>query len=177
MVRRWVAGLIAAVVLMSMGGVGFAAFTSSVYLNLNDTAGSLSIVWVGPPHPTFVPDHANDVCTDNLTATSFTLNTSNAAPGDGCTLPSADGVFIKNTGTITGSITVNTLLNTGPCGWIVSDNLVPYGTFPVTIAPGQSLPAAGLFIHNYMASGQGNECQGALGFTNTIYQIVATAGA
>ena len=177
MVRKWVAGLIAAVVLMSMGGVGFAAFTSTVYMNFNDSAGSLTIVWVAPSsHPAMIQDQPNDVCSDYLTPTTFTINVSNAAPGDGCSIPASDGIFIEDTGTLGGSITVTNTVNLGPCTWFASDNFVPFGTFPAPIAPGQSLPPGGLGIHVYMGAGQGNDCQGAAGFTTADFEIVATAG-
>ena len=178
MVRRWVAGLIAAVVMMSVGGVGFAAFTSSVLLTTHDTAGSVTVVWVSPStHPKMVPDLANDQCTDYLTPTAFLINVSNAGPGDGCSIPASDGIYLQNTGTINAELTLVTLLANGPCTWFYSDNFAPFGTsFPQPIAAGQSLPSGGYSIHIVLAGGSGNECQGALGFTNGDYQIVATAG-
>ena len=178
MVRRWVAGLIAAVLMVSVGGVGFSAFTSTITLNTHDTAGSLTIVWVAPSsHPPILPDVSTDVCSDYLTPTSFTINVTNGGPGNGCTIPASDGIFVENTGTLNGVLTLVNTANTGPCTWLYADNFAPFGgSFPMTISVGQMLPAGGYFVHIFLAPGQGNECQGALGFTDYNDNIVATEG-
>jgi hypothetical protein len=175
--RTSVVGLVAVVAVICVGGLGFATFTSMVNLTLNESAGTVNVVWIGPSTPTMTPLQAWDECSASLSPAALTISVGNAAPGDGCTLPAADGVYLKNIGTIPATLTISTLLNSGPCSWIIADNFVPYGsTFPQSIAAGQSLPSGGYAVTIWLAAGQGDACSGGGAYTTSVYQITASAG-
>ena len=162
--RKWLVGLIAAIAVISVGGVGFAAFTSTVSLKLNGAAGSLDLQWTGPSLPPVTVVHAipSDTasCGATLSPSSLVLSLKNAAPNDTCTIPAGDLVQIQNTGTLNGVVTFGSQFTlTGFCSWATTSNLFSISS----IGPGVSLPAGGAIIifGIYTPVTPGNTCQGS----------------
>ena len=171
--RKWLVGLIAAIAVISVGGVGFAAFTSTVTLQLNGAAGTLHVEWTGTATPATItlPAIPSDtpICSATLSPSSIVVTFKNIAPGDGCEVPLTDKVNLTSTGTLPGIFSL-TNQAIGNCAWV--DFIGPGVLFGGTIAPGANLPFTETY---YLDTGQGNGCQGAtiiwwLNFT-------ATAGA
>ena len=175
MVRKWMVGLVAAIAVISVGGVGFAAFTSTVSIQLNATAGSLNIEWIGPSSPAMTGTNTWDKCIASLTAKALTITAGNLAPGDVCTLPASDGVFVTNTGSIPGTLSLYDASRTGGgCTFFEGDNLVPFGGFPTTISPGQELPSGGYTSSLFLPAGDPSSCMGS--FVSHTWDLNATAG-
>ena len=160
--RKWVVGLVAAMAVISVGGVGFAAFTSSVVMQLNGVAGSLSLQWTGPSSPATTVGEAiptdSAICAATLTSSSLIVTFKNAAPNDSCTILPADGVFLYNSGTLTGVLGfTNQYKNIGAvCNWHAFWNT------PDTIGPGASVPSGGLYAEWVILGGPNNACQGSI---------------
>ncbi len=86
--KPWVLGLLAVVAVVAVGGIGFGAFTSSAYVQVQATTGTVGpLVW--GPSPAYGGFAANDVCsavrgTTSSAGDTLFLTASNLAPGDIC---------------------------------------------------------------------------------------------
>ena len=170
--HRWVTAVIAVLVVVSVGGVGFAAFTSTVTLQLNGAAGTLTIEWTGPATPTVTGSSPTDKCTATLTPSLLTINAGNLAPGDSCMLLASNGVEITDTGSLPGTLQdISVSFNPVPstCTWFDNNP-----TFPATVAGGGGIwPVGGFFFQIGLTAGQPT-CGGAT--LSWTLQVVATAG-
>ena len=163
--RKWVVGLIAAIAVISVGGVGFAAFTSSVSLTINGSSGTLNIEWVGPASPPVTVTEAlptdDAACSASLTPTTFLIKFVNVAPNDVCVLPQSDGVFIENFGTLPGTVTFSSQYQ-----WPSHDGCVAFFGFPTNLNLGTTsigpspaqIPSGGLYTQFWIT---GSGCQGS----------------
>ena len=181
--RQWVMGMVAVVALVAVGGIGFAAFSTSAYLNGAASAGTLGpLTWSNLGTTTTSSAYVTcTVVTGTQTNTSDTLvvTVGNLAPGDLCQF-SGD---LNNGGSIpanvyslvtcydqtTGGCTVTSLYdNFAPAGAGESYG-IQYG--PITISSGSPLAYSGTV---QLTPGLGNAYQGATcTFTVTF---TATAG-
>lgn len=93
--------------LLALGSVGYAAFTSTVTVTGNATAGTLTINFVNSDGTTATSgaytssytgttDDPEVVCTSVVTTTSLTITVTKLDPGDTCTVT----YYIKNFGTV-----------------------------------------------------------------------------
>jgi hypothetical protein len=139
--------------LLALTGIGYATFTSTIYVNGTATAGTLNIAFAASPYlatGTTSPVGAG-TCSFSGTGSSTTLTVTNMAPGDTCTAT----ITVANTGSLptaseTTSITAGSYLCSGvlyPNCFIVYDNL---GLNSFTGATGSGGPVAsgGNFAYN-----------------------------
>lgn len=118
--RSWI-GIIAVVAVLSAGGVGFAAFTSSVYVNATASAGTLELLFTAPATSIpYVDSFSTSVgaCSATLaspstgpspfaySSTTIDFTVSGAAPSDYCLFNNqADGgVAISNLGSLPATV-------------------------------------------------------------------------
>lgn len=93
-----------AISLLALTGVGFAAFTSSIYVYGSASAGTLAIEFANPATPGTSTPTGDGSCSFSGTGGSTTLTVSNMVPGDTCTAT----ITIYNDGTVpTGSETTS----------------------------------------------------------------------
>ena len=176
--KRWVMGLVAMVAVVAVGGIGFAAFTTSAYINGGANAGTFQLQWQGPTSgvgsQTYNTCPAPTGSTMTNTSDTLTLTAGNLAPGDYCTF----NAVLADVGTLPGQTYDSITAVSGACYWFFSDNYgghaappvpeTPLG--PLSIAPGSPIAySATLGLYG----DQGNGCQGAsLSFT---VQVTGTA--
>jgi hypothetical protein len=169
--NRLVLTMVAAVAIVAVGGIGFAAFTANAYVNGTATGGLAEIHFSGSatvtPYGSYVScgtpsfsSYGDPLSDDNV----MTVAGTGFAPGDSCTY--------TETGVNGGSVGVNVASAFGgqsisggsgctTSEWSLSDNgpwagVGPSGTFPVSVTV-------------TLSSGAGNECQGAtLSFSDTL---------
>ena len=156
MARNWKLGLAAVIAVAAIGGIGFSAFTSNAYVVGNVSSGSINLEWTPTGSAAVVVSASNDVCSATVTQSTLYVNVSGLAPGDTCTLPSSDGVYLTNTGSIPASVTY-TVSDTNP-GCFSAFNTLPGSTF--TVDPGAMLPAGGIEVQVGLIPGVGNACAG-----------------
>ncbi|HTT44747.1 MAG TPA: hypothetical protein VMH38_01865 [Thermoplasmata archaeon] len=169
--KRWVMGLVAMVAVVAVGGIGFAAFTTSAYINGAANAGTFQLQWQGPT--TGVGSETYNTCpaptgsTTTNTSDTLTLTAGNLAPGDSCTFTAV----LADVGSLPGQTYDFISAVSGPCTWFFYDNYgghaappvpeTPLG--PISIAPGSPIAYSATLG---LWSGQDNSCQGAsLSFT------------
>lgn len=178
--KRWMMGLVAIVAVIAVGGIGYAAFSTTAYVNGVTKAGTLGpLIWTnassgGTGTETF------DQCTDSIGMTTiasdtFFINSKNLAPGDSCTF--------NATITNHGSIPANTYLtgavgavSTG-CGVIsVYDSWFGYEHAGVTNGPKTLNSGVGTnyIVTSTLNSGLGNSWQGTE--CDFVLTLSATAG-
>jgi hypothetical protein len=86
--QRWIMGLVAVVAAVAIGGIGFAAFSTSAYISGTSGAGTFGpLYWTSTVTP--AGSESFDVCTQFITTTTNTsdtyeINATNLAPGDYC---------------------------------------------------------------------------------------------
>ncbi len=150
MTKRWLVGLVVVVALVGVGGIGYAAFTSSVTLTANGNAGTLYLEWacirgeyacdtstVGVPNAGVLDSAALGYATCSFTYTDegfgLSINASNLAPGDSCTMPASFGGILANFGSLPATLTAALTSASISCGYFTfSDNLF----FPSPVALG-----------------------------------------
>jgi hypothetical protein len=166
------------VAVVAVGGIGFAAFTTTAYVNGYAQAGSLNLFWTNAGEPT--PSSSYVTCTAAITMTSTASDTlaitaTNLAPGDQCKFTAT----LNNGGNIPANVYDQlSLVPVVVCNWYIFDNFgghsyppleAPLGPIPIT----SSTPLAYSLTVGFWA-GQGNLCENApLQFTLTF---TATAG-
>ena len=139
MVRKWVLGVIAAIAVISVGGVGFAAFSSSITASGIASGGKVTIEWSGVPSIT--TSGGAVTCTATSTNIVLTITVGALAPGDSCAI--TDGIINQappsNLAAIVSSeiaVTPDGLACTAAY-WSVSDS---FSTTPSpTVEPGGSI--------------------------------------
>jgi hypothetical protein len=182
MMRKWVVGAVAILAAISLGGIGFSVFTSSVAVQVNGQAGSIQVIWTGPGLPAVTTSNPYVSCTVSLSASVILLTLQNVAPGDSCTLPASDGVQLSNIGTIPATLSQQAHFFPGPCYWFFTENygpaIVPNSPTPpaefATLAGGASAPAGGYTFTTGLEPGQGNSCEHAS--VEYVLYTNATAG-
>jgi hypothetical protein len=119
---RLVLALVAAVAIVAVGGIGFAAFTANAYINGTAGAGNVQLAWCNPgyascaayygatgPTTYFASDPGVNICPTPTVITSVTtedtlvLSATNLAPGDYCTFTAS----LDNVGTLPVSVSGN----------------------------------------------------------------------
>lgn len=188
--QRWVMGLVAVVAAVAIGGIGFAAFTTTAYIGGNAAAGTLGpLTWTSDSTP--VGSESFDVCSQAITTTSVTSDTyvitaTNLAPGDYCSY----WATLNNGGSIPANVYAELTYYTGAACDVTTlfDSLTgpiqpgeTYGTTygPITVPAYGSIPySAELALTTanlgQSPSGVGNGAQGeGCSFTVTF---TATAG-
>jgi len=151
MARKWVIGLIALLIAVTMGGIGYAQFTSSVSLSVNASAGTVALSWIDST-PTLTGCPAYATCSASLTAGALSMTCGPLAPGDSCTLPQSDGVYLENSGSLPATVSLAFVSQTGPGCFQFADNLFfssnpaitnPFTyTFPIGASDTGNLPGA-----------------------------------
>jgi len=171
--KRWLMGLVAVVAFVAVGGLGFAAFTTSAYINGSASAGTFQLQWQGPASGT--PSAYYNTCptpyatTTTNSSDTLVLSAGNLAPGDYCVFTAQ----LVDIGTLPGNSYdfVSTDAYSG-CSWFLTDNFgghhnppeTPLG--PIGIAPGSPISYSATLG---LSGGQGNGCQSAwLTFTVTV---------
>jgi hypothetical protein len=110
--------MVTAVAIVAVGGIGFAAFTSTITANISSTAGTISLVWGGFTYNAYHED-GTPATYVSCSATaggagyaSVSISVTNLAPGDYCVIQSN----IIDAGNIPGTVT-QTLYNgvSTPC--------------------------------------------------------------
>ena len=84
------------VAVVAVGGMGFAAFVSSISYNATINAGTLNIEWFGTP--SYATNHTYNTCSASFAATTATVTVGALAPGDWCVVKE----YIKNIGNVPG---------------------------------------------------------------------------
>ena len=135
--NRWLVGLAVVVAVVAVGGVGFAAFTTTAYLQGSAQAGQLGpLTWSNLGNP--VGNHSYNKCsisTTNYTSGGSTQDTlvltaKNQAPGDWCQFKA----HLNNLGTIPAEVYANlTCYSGGMCG-----NTSLYDNFAGWYQPGET---------------------------------------
>ena len=185
MTRKWVLGLATAITLVAVGGMGFAAFTSTATINATATTGSINLAWtpVGTPNvgagTLILTNTSYTTCTSSVTSSLVTITAGNLAPGDSCTISTTYGLLLSNTGSIPATVAwtfgSDYFLNTtsaacGPGNFSGGDSL-PGGTFTVPafgdIGAYGSLSPINVDIG--LNADAGNSCMG-VGATLTILE-------
>jgi hypothetical protein len=176
---KWVIGVVAVVAMFAVGGIGFAAFTSSAYINGSATAGTLGpLYWThGDPTGSESFDHCSAVIGTTFNS-SDTLNfgASNLAPGDYCSYQA----HLHNAGSIPANVYAEVTSTSGSfCGYTTlydtfagwSQPGETYGTSygPLTISAGGALfyQAQMGFIPPAGNEWQGQTCTFTVTFTAT----------
>ena len=171
---RMVLAMVAAIAIVAVGGIGFAAFTANAYVNGNATAGYAEVHFSGP-YSTSVSgqvicsasfsssgDYLSDDNVMTITATGF-------APGDYCTVSESavNGGTVGETVSSTGPA-IGTISGGSGCGsneWTATDN-GPWGS----VGPGGTIDYVTVTIS--LNSNAGNECQGATApFSDTLTAV------
>lgn len=173
--KRWVMGLVAVVAVVAAGGIGFAAFTSSAYINITVASGTLGpLYWANEQTPTSTESF--DVCQQSITTfvnTSDTWNlaATNLAPGDQCTFTAS----LYNAGTIPANVVATFNGNIMPfCGASYTIG-TPARSGPIGTAGPSSTSPIVFTVQEGMFSGLGNtwniggpySCSVSIDFTAT----------
>jgi hypothetical protein len=135
----------AIVAVVAVGGIGFASFTATAYLNGSAQAGTIQLQWgadpVATPSATYVTCSA--VVGETTTAgDTLTVSASNLAPGDSCSFADSLNDVGSLPGTTYAQLQAPTFAG-GDSSWFATDT---YGTHsyppvesplgPISIAPG-----------------------------------------
>ncbi len=171
-------GLVAVVAAIAVGGIGFASFTTSAYIDAQAQAGTLGpLYWSNTATP--VGTESFDVCTNFITTTlntSDTLNftAGNLAPGDSCTF-SAD---LNNGGSIPAAVEITSTKDSGAGCYVTYtyDSWFGYESYGVTHG---YVTIGGYSYQQYtvtesLGGGLGNADQGV--FCNIVLTFSASAG-
>ena len=172
--ERWMIGLVAAITVIGVGGIGFAAFTTTATVNGTATGGTEELHWSGSP--TVAPTGSVTGCApsfsdyDGTGDIAMSIAATGFAPGDTCTVTETlvnGGSVGLTVATGPAAITGVTNVNSNTCQaneWTAtstvndasSTTLAPSGTTLYTITVG-------------LNSNAGNECQGATAtFSDTL---------
>jgi hypothetical protein len=169
MTKQWLVGLVVVVALVGVGGIGYAAFTSTVTLSANGNAGTLNLEWacIAGPYPcdSSSVGIANAGVLDSAAVSyaycNFTyvdhgfgldLNASNLAPGDSCTMPASFGGILGNFGSLPATLTATLTSSSISCGYFTfSDNL--FFTTPVSLGGSPSVSSIPIGAHSYLPLG------------------------
>ncbi|MHB8351483.1 MAG: hypothetical protein ACYDFT_02145 [Thermoplasmata archaeon] len=160
MVAKAIWVTILAIGVLSVSGLGFAAFTAAGTATTSGTGGSLSLAW----------DNSNSqvsatyvTCGTAIVGSNLWANVTDLAPGDWCV------VFgnITNTGTVGASISVSDSVSNGFHSCFAWDQI---SNSKATVSAGGTYAWEGAIELNTRA---GNSCQGATGTVTT--SITATA--
>jgi hypothetical protein len=96
---RLVLAMVAAVAIVAVGGIGFAAFTASVYVDGSGAAGSVALSFTSNPYGTAASSPAGATCAIQSYGGStgtITVAASNLEPGQYCTFT----LSVQNVGTL-----------------------------------------------------------------------------
>lgn len=149
--------------LLAVGGLGFAAFTATYQVNLQGTAGNLSVAF---GDSNMITSQSYVGCWVSGEGSSW-LNVSAGpfVPGDWCE------VFgnLTNTGNVPATVTTSATL-TDPAGCFEWALLAPESS-SVTVAPGGTVAFQGALELN---PADGNSCQNTVGTLSVTF--TATAG-
>jgi hypothetical protein len=160
-------------VVVAVSGIGFAAFTSSAYINGSAAAGTFYLYWSNPGASGSQPYNVCPVGT--ITSTSnesdtLVISASNLAPGDYCTFTAT----LNDGGSLPGQVWDSITSLSASCWWFYSDNFGGHAApplpeplrGPIGISPSSPIAySANLGLNG----GQTNGCQGAtLSFTLTF---------
>lgn len=200
--QRRVIALVAGIAVLMATGVGFAAFTSSVYVNATASAGSVNLEFVSATTSSSPPVSAGSAATcsesmvspspygDEYESSSLNFAVSNMAPGNTCGYQYIVA-YIMNFGTLPATISEtpsNCLVNGVPStiGSVPNDGTgeqaYTCGAFYITdtiyagFFPGTLAPGGSAYYIVFITfpSGTGNSAQGqSVGLTLTI---TGTAG-
>lgn len=171
---RMVLAMVAAIAIVAVGGIGFAAFTANAYVNGTAGAGYAEVHFSGA-YSTVVSGQV--ICSAGFSSSGdylgddnvMTITASEFAPGDYCTVTES----AVNGGTVGETVTSSGAAITGVSGgdmcggneWTTYDNAYPgenYGSY----APGGSFSVS---VTIELNSNAGNECQGATAsFSDTL---------
>jgi hypothetical protein len=167
-------GLVAVVAFVAVGGLGFAAFTTSAYINGSAGAGTFQLQWQGPatgtPSASYVSCITPYATTTTNASDTLVLSAGNLAPGDYCVFTAQ----LVDIGTLPGNTYDFITSVAGPCSWFFSDNYGGHTAPPVPETPLGPLGITPSSPISYSATlglwaGQGNACQGAtLTFSVTV---------
>jgi hypothetical protein len=175
--QRLVMGLVAIVAIVAVGGIGFAAFTTSAYINASAGAGTLGpLFWsnLGTPSGTESFDQCSDLTTTTHNVSdTFDFNASNLAPGDGCTFTGD----LNNGGSIPANVYSKSVSDVGyGCDVTYTLDNFGYESYGLTNGP------ITIGAHSYLAytvteslqSGIGNSYEGE--YCHISIDFTATAG-
>jgi hypothetical protein len=185
---RLVLVMVAAVAIVAVGGIGYAAFTSTAYINGNIGAGTVQLAWCNPdyascaayfgavaPATSYETDPGVNNCpTPNVIETNtpedtLVLSATNLAPGDYCTFTAS----LENTGNLPVSVTGTGPYNgAGSCGDLVyGDNInggdLGYTPSSPSISVGGSFGFQASLGLSSSASTQSETCTFDVSFTGT----------
>ena len=137
-----------AISLLALTGVGFATFTSSIYVNGSASAGTLVLGFTTPATPGATSNGGS--CTFSGTGGSTTLTVSNLAPGDICTAT----ITVANSGSLpsaseTTSLSglTNVCTSPGTNCFYVYDNL-GLQSWTGANGAGGTVPVSGSFVYS-----------------------------
>lgn len=176
--RRWALGLVTVAVVLAASGIGFAAFTSSAYINGSGTAGTFYLYWSSPGasgSASYNICPVGVISTTTNTSDTLTISASNLAPGDYCTF-TAD---LNDGGSLPGQVWDQITSVSGACYWFYIDNFGGHNAPPVpeplkgplSITPTSPIAYSAEFgLH----SNQGNGCQGASVYFTVSFTATAT---
>jgi hypothetical protein len=147
--------------LLAVGGFGFAAFTASYQVNLQGTAGNLSIALVD--YNTVSSQSYVGCWASSSGANWINFSAGPLAPGDWCEL----FANVTNTGNVPATLTTTSTVS-GACfeGAVLSPS-----SAPVTVAPGGTVAFQGAIG---LLSTAGNSCENTVGGLSVTFS--ATAG-
>lgn len=186
MARIWQIGLIAVIAAVAVGGIGFAAFTSTATINGTATGGTLNLQWTPAGTPslaagTLLETNVFDGCSATVTPSLITITATNLAPGDQCEINTSYGLFLENTGSLPatvpwtyasdyiwsgGTAACPTSNFNGGDGLLAGTYTVPAGGYVGYLSVVSGSP---IWVFIGMNAGVGNACQG-VSATLTIYE-------
>jgi hypothetical protein len=106
MMTKTVAISLFAASLLVLGGIGYAAFTSTSTINVTANAGTFSLGWWGMG--VYATTSTYDTCTPSVSGSVLTVTVGNMAPGDECIITG----YVTDTGTLPGTVAAGV---PGPC--------------------------------------------------------------
>lgn len=186
MARIWQIGLIAVIAAVAVGGIGFAAFTSTATINGTATGGTLNLQWTPTGTPsigagTLVETNAFDGCSATVAPSLITITATNLAPGDECYINTSYGLFLENTGSLPATVPwtfASDYIWSGGTAACPTSNfnggdtlyagtyIVPAGGY---VGQGSVVSGTPIVVIIGLDSGTGNACQG-VSATLTIYE-------
>lgn len=163
MVAKAIWVTILAIGVLSVSGLGFAAFTAAGTATTNGTGGTLSVAWQNSSSEvsaTYV------TCSTATAGSQLWANVTDLAPGDWCV------VFgnLSNTGTVGASISVTDSVSNGFHSCFTWDQI---SNSQSTVSAGGSYAwEAAIELNNHAD----NSCQGATGMVTTTISASASTG-
>lgn len=140
MINRTMMYAIIGISLFAVSGIAYAAFTSSIYINGNASAGTMTLQWNGSGFTNGAGTYSTCDWSSN-TGTSVTLTVSNLSPGDSCTAYA----YVTDTGSLPATSASSSLSSpTNVCNYIGATNcFYVYDSMGLNSETGSSGSASG----------------------------------